>query len=58
MMHKPISRCTTIGHGLKGDKIGYYKQHETKCGRCGVQRLNSGDDRLMDYWVSYRVEFE
>jgi len=28
------------------------------CGHCGVHRLNSGDDRHMDYRISYRDEFE
>jgi len=41
---------------LKGDKIGYCKQHEAECGMCTW--LNSGDDKLMDYSVSYRVKFE
>jgi len=28
------------------------------CGHCGVYRLNIGNDRPMDYCVSYRDEFE
>jgi len=34
-----MPRCTTTGHGLKGDKISYCKQHEAECGMYGIHGL-------------------
>ena len=43
-MHRPIT-----SHSLKGDKIGYSKQHEAECSMCGVHGLV---EAITDFWTT------